>query len=154
MGQENLLLSLCPLGTLVVLILVETSTPSKALSKGKKQNIDYVFANADYDILDIHLYDDPENWPEYLSVLPENKPILVSEFGGPNSEFECTDAAYQAVRMEQYIDAVEQLPIIEAYYFKLVESDSSYHKDSGLFYSNYTVKPARNVFAERLTPHK
>ena len=117
-----------------------------------KQNIEYVFEHANYDILDIHLYDDPTNWPKYLSVLPDDKPILVSEFGGPNSEFENTCPSYQAERMQYYIDSIEQLPIIEAYYFKLVESDTSYHKDSGLFYSNLRMKPARNVFARRLTP--
>ncbi|MBI9107581.1 MAG: cellulase family glycosylhydrolase [Spirochaetales bacterium] len=121
-------------------------------SKGIKQNIEYVFQNAKYDILDIHLYDDPENWPEYLTVIPDGKPVLVSEFGGPNSEFEKTSPDYQADRMEYYIDAIEALPIIEAYYFKLVESDSSYHKDSGLFFSNSIIKPARNAFAGRLRP--
>ena len=122
-------------------------------SKGIKENIEFVFQNAEYDILDIHLYDDPENWPEYLSVLPDDKPIVVSEFGGPNSEFEKTNASYHAERMEYYIDAVEQLPVAEAYYFKLVESNSSYHQNSGLYYSTYIIKPARNVFARRLTPH-
>lgn len=120
--------------------------------KGIKQNVEYVLEHAKYDILDIHLYDDPENWPEYLTVLPDDKPILVSEFGGPNSEFERTWASYQAERMDAYIDAIEQLPIIEAYYFKLVDSDTSYHQHSGLFYSNLNMKPARNVFAARLTP--
>lgn len=119
---------------------------------GIQQNIEYVLANASYDILDIHLYDDPENWSEYLSVMPDDRPILVSEFGGPNSEFEETSAAYQAERMEDYIDAIEQLPIIEAYYFKLVDSKASYHQDSGLYYGSLRPKPARNVFAARLTP--
>ena len=120
--------------------------------KGIKNNIERVFLEADYDIIDIHLYDDPENWPEYLSVLPDNKPIIVSEFGGPNSEFENTNANYHAARMEDYINAIEQLPITEAYYFKLVDSEASYHKNSGLFYDNLKTKPARNVFAARLTP--
>ena len=123
-------------------------------SNGLKTVIEYVFANAAYDIIDIHLYDDPENWPEYLSVIPGDKPVLISEFGGPNSEFENTDADYQSERMEDYIDAIEQLPVIEAYYFKLVDSSASYHADSGLFYSTYRMKPARNVFARRLTPRQ
>lgn len=117
-----------------------------------EQNIDYVFENARYDMIDIHLYDDSENWPEYLSVLPLDKPIVVSEFGGPNSEFENTSPYYQAERMDDYIDAIETLPVTEAYYFKLVESDESYHQDSGLFYSSLIMKPARNVFAKRLSP--
>jgi len=123
-------------------------------SKNIKQNIDYVFENARYDMIDIHLYDDPENWADYLSVLPKDKPIIVSEFGGPNSEFENTDPDYHAERMEDYIDAIEALPIIEAYYFKLVESPASYHQDSGLFFGNLGMKPARNAFANRLSPRE
>ena len=121
-------------------------------SDGLKTVVEYVLENADYDIIDIHLYDDPENWPKYLSTIPGDKPVLVSEFGGPNSEFENTNANYQAERMDDYIDAIEQLPIIEAYYFKLVETEASYHSDSGLFYSSYAVKPSRDVFARRLKP--
>lgn len=120
--------------------------------KGIKQNIDYVFQQARYDMIDMHLYDDPENWPEYLTMLPAGKPIVVSEFGGPNSEFENTRPDYQAARMPYYIDAIEALPITEAYYFKLVESNASYHQDSGLFFSALRMKPARNVFARRLSP--
>ena len=120
-------------------------------SKGIGENVERVLQDAEYDIIDIHLYDDPENWPEYLSVLPEGKEVLVSEFGGPNSEFENTSPHYQAKRMEDYIDAIEQLPITEAYYFKLVDSRFSYHQDSGLFFESLRMKPARNVFARRLT---
>lgn len=120
-------------------------------SKGIRQNIDYVFEHAQYDMLDIHLYDDAENWPSYVSVLPKDKPILVSEFGGPNSEFENTSSSYQAQRMNHYIDAIEKLPIVEAYYFKLVDSPTSYHKDSGLFFSSLRAKPARTVFMRRLS---
>ncbi len=120
--------------------------------KDIKEKVEWVLRHAQYDVLDIHLYDDPENWPEYLSVLPKNIPIVVSEFGGPNSRFENTSPAYHAARMTDYIDAIEELPIIEAYYFKLVQSPISYHKHTGLFYRNRTVKPARNVFASRLRP--
>lgn len=40
-------------------------------SKGSGENVERVLQDAEYDIIDIHLYDDPENWPEYLSMLPE-----------------------------------------------------------------------------------
>ena len=117
-----------------------------------KQRMEYVFQHARYDILDIHLYDDAENWEEYLSALPKGKPIVVSEFGGPSSEFEVTKPSYHGQRMEAYIDAIEKLPILEAYYFKLVDSEESYHKHSGLFDKNLKKKPAYKVFADRLSP--
>ncbi len=116
-----------------------------------KGNVEYVLKNARYDMIDIHLYDDPENWSEYLSVLPEDKPVVVSEFGGPNSEFESTAPSYQAKRMADYIAAIEGLPIVEAYYFKLVDSDLSYHRDSGLYRANLRPKPAKDVFSALLS---
>lgn len=115
-----------------------------------KAHVEYVFEHASFDLLDIHLYDDAENWEAYLSVLPKGVPIVVSEFGGPSSEFELTDPSYHATRMEAYLDAIEKLPITEAYYFKLVDSDESYHKHSGLFSRTLRKKPAHRVFAERL----
>lgn len=117
-----------------------------------QQNIMYVFEHATYDVLDVHLYDDAENWEAYLSVLPKDVPIVVSEFGGPSSEFEQTQDTYHAKRMEAYIDAIERLPITEAYYFKLVDSKESYHKHSGLYTKSLRKKPAYKVFTQRLSP--
>ena len=117
-----------------------------------QQNIMYVLEHALYDVLDVHLYDDAENWQAYLSVLPKDVPIVVSEFGGPSSEFEQTDHKYHAKRMDAYIDAIESLPITEAYYFKLVDSAESYHKHSGLYTKSLRKKPAYQVFEQRLSP--
>ncbi|MDY0287988.1 MAG: cellulase family glycosylhydrolase [Sphaerochaeta sp.] len=117
-----------------------------------KAHVEYVLEHASYDVLDVHLYDDAENWPAYLALLPKGVPIVVSEFGGPSSEFEQTDKRYHAMRMDAYIDAIESLPITEAYYFKLVDSDESYHKHSGLYTKRLKKKPAYTVFKERLSP--
>ncbi len=117
-----------------------------------KAHAEYVFEHANYDVLDIHLYDDGENWEAYLSIVPKEVPIVVSEFGGPSSEFERTDPSYHATRMEAYLDAIEKLPITEAYYFKLVDSPESYHKHSGLYTKRLKRKPAYTVFKERLSP--
>lgn len=117
-------------------------------------NVEYVFKNAQYDEIDIHLYDDYRNWNEYLSALPEEKPIIVSEFGGPNSEFERIDQEYQADKIRKYLQTVESLPIKEAYYFKLMDSDTSYHKHSGLFDKNFNPKKSYWIFAEFLCKYK
>jgi len=47
--------------------------------------VNYVLENANYDIVDIHLYDDVENWPIYYGAIKNkvSKPIIVTEFGGP-----------------------------------------------------------------------
>lgn len=129
-----------------------TKSSSNYEEKKIKDNILYVLEHAHYDLIDIHLYDDAENWASYLSVLPKIVPVVVTEFGGPSTEFENTHPSYHAKRMDSYIDAIESLPIIEAYYFKLVDSPSSYHQHTGLFYTSLKAKPARNVFVNRLTP--
>ena len=112
-----------------------------------REKVQYVFNNAKYDELDIHLYDDPQNWQDYIDLLPKGKNILVSEFGGPSSLFEATNEDYQAKRISVYLSAIEALPIKEAYYFKLLDSSYSYHKHSGLFSENFKKKKSYYVFA-------
>lgn len=113
-----------------------------------KEKVLYVFNNAKYDAIDIHLYDDPRNWKNYIEILPNNKPIIVSEFGGPSSIFELNTDLYQAERLKAYIQVIESLPILEAYYFNLIDSKYSYHKKTGLFNKNFKEKAAYRIFFE------
>lgn len=97
--------------------------------------IDSVLQYASYDILDLHLYDAVEQWDElYLNFSDTiTKPIIVSEFGGPNLNYEPYTEHYQAERLYQYIKKIDSLQITEAYYFKLVEgTNTPYHMASGL----------------------
>ncbi len=97
--------------------------------------IEYVLTNALYDELDIHLYDDVENWDEYYRHFKSmtSKPVIVSEFGGPNMNYEPYSEDYQADRLYKYIRKLDSLQITEAYYFKLVEgTDNPAHEKSGL----------------------
>lgn len=111
-----------------------------------KERVLYALENAKYDILDIHLYDDPANWQDYLELLPKEKPIIVTEFGGPSSVFEKTNQDYQAGRIQEYLETIESLPIEEAYYFKLVDSKTSFHKETGLFDGKLKQKKAYGIF--------
>ncbi|MCD4760224.1 beta-galactosidase [archaeon] len=113
-----------------------------------KEKVLYVFENAKYDMIDIHLYDDPLNWESYVDNLPKEKPIIVTEFGGPSSVFEKTNQKYQAERMQEYLRVIETLPIEEAYYFKLTDSADAYHKNSGLFDDKLNKKKSYNVFSK------
>ncbi len=113
-----------------------------------------VLDQARYDVLDIHLYDDAENWADHLEAFREiapDKPILVSEFGGPNIFCEDSDPEYQAERLEVYLTALCQSEEIEeAYFFKLVErGDGSAHERSGLIDGDLNLKPAYSVFQNR-----
>lgn len=118
------------------------------------QKQDSILSFCNYDIIDMHLYDDVELWPLYYhimdSITHSNYPIIVSEMGGPNgyNELPYTDE-FQAQRLYQYLKCVDSLNISEAYYFKLVDGGSAapYHQESGLI-DNATLfeKPAYKVF--------
>ena len=121
-----------------------------------KQRFEYVVYNANYDLVDLHLYDDVENWPIYtqaaLAYFPTDIPVIVSEFGGPNLFTEQTYSdQYQAERLSQYIEVLNEIGVQEAYFFKLVQSDSAHpsHRESGLFEEidgQPIAKPAFTMF--------
>lgn len=114
-----------------------------------KNRIDSVLTYANYDYVDLHLYDDVALWP----VLYENfmdtisKPAIVSEFGGPNMNVEPYSESYQAAQLYTYIKVLDSLEISEAYYFKLVEGTANTaHSTTGLIDdSTLLEKPAYYV---------
>ena len=113
------------------------------------KDVDYVLKNAKYDMLDLHLYDDAENWNIYISSLKNQtiKPIIVSEFGWPNPELELNTDIYQAQRLEIYLKTIKKLDISEAYYFKLLDSLNSYHSKSWLIKKDWkTHKLSYKIF--------
>lgn len=105
--------------------------------------INYVLNNSAYDLLDMHLYDDPENWSAMVNhfTAVTNKPVIVSEFGGPNSNYEDDSDANQAKRLYDYIVTLDSLGIEEAYYFKLVQgTKNDAHIKSGLMKGAFKTK--------------
>ncbi|MDO1501710.1 beta-galactosidase [Winogradskyella maritima] len=97
--------------------------------------IEYVLENALYDIVDIHLYDDVENWNIYFQNIKTmvQKPILISEFGGPNVNIEPETEQYQSDQLEKYIKTIDLMDVDETYFFKLIEGGSNpAHSKSGL----------------------
>ncbi|MDX1693980.1 MAG: cellulase family glycosylhydrolase [Ketobacteraceae bacterium] len=119
--------------------------------------LETVLENAKYDVIDIHLYDDVENWKTYLQTLRSHigtaTPVIVGEFGGPNLFWEAYSDEYQAQRLEQYLTTLSEMAVEEAYYFKLVQSESALesHWESGLFRmldNLYVKKPAFDTFQQ------
>lgn len=111
-----------------------TNCPKPAI-QDIKIRIDSVLQFALYDILDLHFYDDVEQWDEYYANFSDTitKPIIVTEFGGPNMNYENYSESFQTNRLYQYIKKLDSLQIQEAYYFKLVEGTSNpAHSTSGL----------------------
>ncbi|MBS3172429.1 hypothetical protein J4438_02530 [Candidatus Woesearchaeota archaeon] len=121
----------------------------------------YVLANAKYDKVDIHFYDDPDNWDEYIAALKTltSKPIIITEFGGPDIEdprFDAYDESVQSSELRKYMDKIRTLGVQEAYFFTLVQSSAAgiNHPLSGLMklVNNYPeAKPNYNVFKEYTT---
>ena len=122
------------------------TTKQKFCSDEAEKNIEArlaiskVLRHADYDSLDIHLYDFPNLWAEAVKWVagkstPE-KTIWITEFGGPNPELESQDNFYQAERLRSYMQVASTLEVERVYYFKLTDDRSSYHSASGLFDMN------------------
>ena len=115
-----------------------------------KARIDSVLTYAQYDIIDLHLYDDVEQWDEYYYDFADTvtRPILVSEFGGPNLNYEPYTLSYHADRVYEYIKKIDSIGITEAYFFKLIEGGANpAHNGSGLLDSlNLLEKPAYYIF--------
>ena len=110
--------------------------------------INYVLNNARYDFADIHLYDDVENWVEYYNNFKTmiNKPIIITEFGGPNINLEPDTELYQSNQLELYLNAINTMDVEEAYFFKLVEgSNNPAHAESGLI-DNVTLTKKLSYF--------
>lgn len=131
----------------------QTNLPELCASQEFKDVLDritYVLNHADYDQIDLHLYDDPEAWEIYLAHFKtlSSVPIIVTEFGGPNLNLEPKDDEYQAQRLEDYIRTIDSLGIEHAFYFKLVEgTNNPAHASSGLMKrNNQKRKPSFEVF--------
>lgn len=126
------------------------SVTNDAEVKETLERLFYVLTNAVYDVLDLHMYDDCENWPVYLSMmrsLVPGKEVILSEFGGPDPVRDIYTDYYQAQRLYQYMKTLDTMDHSEAYYFKLVESSESYHKRSALLREFLmTRKPSYDVF--------
>lgn len=125
---------------------VASAEGSAILSK-----IETVTKTAQFDMVDLHLYDDPENWQVYIDFFEElfpGKEIIVSEFGGPNLNYEAYTDEYHAKRLLDYIKAIDTAGITEAYYYSLVElsTSSPSHVKSGIIRPDYSLKPGYYVF--------
>ncbi|MHA1212172.1 MAG: hypothetical protein ACTSSH_06905, partial [Candidatus Heimdallarchaeota archaeon] len=62
---------------------LQTFLASEEVQAGM-QRVTNVLVNASYDELDLHLYDDYEFWPIYVTMMKDlipGKPLIVSEFG-------------------------------------------------------------------------
>lgn len=108
--------------------------------------IEYVLNNAKYDIVDLHLYDDYDNWETLYnmikSIVPD-KPVIVSEFGGPHPGFpqNYSDEIHGEL-FTNYIRTLNKLVIIAAYNFGLIDKPTQWHSTNGFIRTDLSLKPA------------
>jgi len=131
------------------------ANPDRALTRRAER----ILGRAQYEMLDIHLYDDYGNWPAYLRAIRNleqkikgtNHPILVSEFGGPFPRD--LTAVYGgrpapsvlAGSLINYLRTLDAMELTEAYFFSLAEDPDRYHRDSYLIDSKGRKMPAYEV---------
>jgi hypothetical protein len=124
----------------------------KALGKldqsGIEMRIKKVFAEATYDLIDLHLYDAPETWAESVRIIQElsDKPLIVSEFGGPHPQWEIYDEARHRDFLKGAMEILQILPIQTAYHFTLVDHSDAWHRNNGLINTALREKRAYQVF--------
>ena len=112
-----------------------------------------VAENAKFDLVDLHFYDNAEDWLVEYEVIQayftDDMKYIVTEFGGPHLGQEDYSDQYQAERLGLYIETLDAMGIEEAYYYKLVEGGSAnqYHMKSGLFTNLYLFKRKKPSFA-------
>ncbi len=141
------------------------------------EKVMYLVNEASYDIIDLHLYDDPEYWPllaEAIGEVAPGVPLMVTEFGGPmvscvNSTDDCilgwteNDAVgtpytqeYHAERMAFYMETLKAMPVERAYHFKLLEDTEpgKVHDKSALYrYTGGSIVPKQPVI-DAFVAHK
>ncbi len=129
----------------------EVCMRQRATYEADLRDVRMVLGSASYDIADLHLYDTPQLWPGFVRMLHQmtDRPVYITEFGGPNPELEPSDPQYQARRLEQYLQTISRLPVARAYFFKLTDGGGAYHDRSGLFDERGNPKPALEVFLNR-----
>jgi hypothetical protein len=139
--------------------LIDSARIQELLQTQEAQNylnrITYVLNNSQYDIIDIHLYDDPENWRYYFSsikAIKQNIPIVVSEFGGPNTKWNTYSDEFHDRELVRYIKALDSIDISYALYFQLVENQSANHEKSGLITEVLQNKPGYYTFSKICQP--
>ena len=133
-------------------LIAEADLPAfcaEALQQSVLSRTAAIVSGASYDIIDVHLYDNVESWPDLrdtLDAMAPGIPVLASEVGGPNKLYESQTDAFHAEKVDAFLRMLPALRLTEAYYFQLVEYDPALnmdHEKSGLLrFSDYSVTPA------------
>ena len=124
--------------------------------------LETVLEGSSYDWVDVHLYDQWEDFAAYVEALRSRLPasfsgrIVVTEFGGPHPVAERHLSNTEHARMvERYIAAIDPLDVAFALHFRLVRSRTAVHHRSGLMrrgLGDPVPLPAYEVFGRMNNP--
>ena len=119
--------------------------------KGIDERVTYVFRNANYDMVDIHLYDEAELFSDYITIVKQltDKQLIVSEFGAPNPQYELYNESYQTTRLIAIWQSLNSLDVEEVYHFSLIDSEDAYHCNNGLLSKKKKKKTAYYLYQNR-----
>jgi hypothetical protein len=111
----------------------------------RNKKVQQVLRHLKSDAIDLHLYDDPENWTMYVERISrtwQGRSLWISEFGGPNQIAEPYSEAQHALKIANYVRAIRTLPASLALHFKLLEDGENYptHLHSAFFRSDLSPK--------------
>lgn len=103
------------------------------MNQGLDTRINRVLNEAYYDIADIHMYDEAELFDDIFSLFAKmvDTPILISEYGAPNSDYEKYTESYQLIRTRLILETLAPLDLLEIYHFSLFDHEA-YHANNGL----------------------
>lgn len=137
--------------------ICKSNTAIKDLTKIKT-----VLTEANYDIIDFHLYDDYSKWGIYIDNFKElyktiykDATFIITEFGGPNLYVVQYSDRLQAADLQKYIETLNELWIEKAYYFSLIEPlNNPVHIKSWLITETLELKESYDLFQEMNKPNQ
>lgn len=101
--------------------------------------IETVLRDAPYDWVDVHLYDQPENFAAYVGAIRSRLPgtftgeIVTTEFGGPHPVLQAQLGDEEAADlMAEYLRTIDALDLPLALHFRLVRSSHTSANLSGM----------------------
>lgn len=124
---------------------------SESIKDGHDRKIMRILSETNYDIADLHLYDNAELFDELIAIFSSmiDSPILVSEYGAPNPDYEGYTKRYHRDRIKIILETIDNLGLLEIYHFSLYDH-KAYHAKNGLLTRFGMKKPVYYLYKNRI----
>lgn len=121
------------------------------ISEGLDTRIDRILNESFYDIADLHMYDEAELFDDLVNLFSNlvDTPILISEYGAPNPDYEKYTEQYQLERTQIILETFAPLNLLEIYHFSLFDHEA-YHGKNGLLDNNGNKKLIYELYQNRI----